>query len=118
MEIAPSVFNCSCPNGFTGKFCEKKITYYLGYDILEKTDRMTNNLNPCLSRPCLNEGVCLLKSIGYSCICGLQYTGSNCEYLINHCVTNPCLNGGTCLNTFVGYICSCSEKFTGNHISL
>ncbi len=96
MEIAPNVFNCSCPNGYTGTFCEKKITYYLGYDITDmtlKSDRMTNSLNPCLSRPCLNEGVCLLKSIGYSCICGLQYTGTNCQYLVNHCEKNPCLNG-------------------------
>ena len=118
LEVAHNVFNCSCPNGYSGRFCERKVNAILGlglgFESMVKQHRLPMFENPCTSRPCLNDGICLLKTEGFSCVCGLQYTGMNCQYMMNFCATNPCLNGGTCVNNMYGYTCVCNKYFTGN----
>ena len=89
---------CKCPFGHTGKFCENRMA----------------DVDECTSKPCLNGGLCLLKSVGYLCMCNLNYAGTNCQYLMNHCTSKPCQNGGTCVHSSLGYTCSCPLNFTGN----
>ena len=88
---------CKCPFGHTGKYCENRMA----------------DVDECTSKPCLNGGLCLLKSVGYLCMCNLNYTGTNCQYLMNHCTSKPCQNGGTCVHSSLGYTCSCPPNFTG-----
>lgn len=80
--------------------------------------------NPCLSSPCLNQGICHSDLVDiYRCSCppgfkvsadtcfldiqrgcdlaGLKAIcsrsqGKNCESALNGCVSSPCANGGTC----------------------
>ncbi|XP_062596788.1 uncharacterized protein LOC134258275 isoform X1 [Saccostrea cucullata] len=60
-----SGFLCHCPLGFYGDRCEK------------------NNLDPCLSHPCQNNGVCKAAKasdgVAFTCTCREGYTGVTCE---------------------------------------
>ncbi|XP_048257430.1 wnt inhibitory factor 1-like isoform X2 [Haliotis rufescens] len=78
------VGECSCMQGFEGKFCR---------------------LATC-GRTCENGGRCLPE--GY-CWCTKGYYGEACEY--SHCNNSPCENGGTCIGPIR---CQCSAGFSGN----
>ena len=76
-------------------------------------------LNPCLSSPCLNSGMCITLmddkgvSRGFLCRCrSPQDSGAYCEQR-NFCFSNPCLNGGTCKTTPTGFTCQCPATWTG-----
>ena len=60
---------CSCPTGYTGARCEKRI------------------VNPCENTKCLNGGTC----INGSCSCPPGYSGANCQ-TVSDCYVN---NKGT-----------------------
>ncbi|XP_074048182.1 vitamin K-dependent protein Z [Macrotis lagotis] len=40
---------------------------------------------PCISQPCLNNGICQDSIRSYICICLKGYEGMNCEYAKNEC---------------------------------
>ena len=54
------LFSCRCSGDKSGRFCE------VG--------------DECLSRPCLNGGVCTDHTDSYSCTCRLGYYGSRCQH--------------------------------------
>ena len=72
--------------------------------------------NPCLSSPCLNNGLCVSRPGGfYQCICTSDFTGLNCESRINVC-DGLCKNDGTCVLNDLGSSkakCLCKPGFTG-----
>ncbi|XP_066271848.1 P-selectin-like [Branchiostoma lanceolatum] len=67
----------------------------------------------CLSSPCLNNGTCTDGKSNYTCTCGEQFYGPNCEHDIDDCKSAPCLNDGTCIDGDRNYTCICSEAFYG-----
>ena len=71
-DLSSFDYECSCPEGLTGKNCETPI--------------------PCYSSPCMNSGECLNSAdfSDYSCDCTHQYTGEkNCDIPIP-CEFSPC----------------------------
>ena len=50
---------------------------------------------------------------GYTCVCELGYTGTNCQHKVDNCVDEPCKNGGTCESTIDGFQCTCRPGFVG-----
>ena len=92
-------FECKCPPGYTGKFCESRTTV-------------------CASDPCLNGGICNEYDDYYWCYCQDYFQGYNCEDDTDDCVANPCQHGGTCVNTdweFSPYSCLCPSGYTGDN---
>ncbi|XP_075228633.1 sushi, von Willebrand factor type A, EGF and pentraxin domain-containing protein 1-like isoform X2 [Lycorma delicatula] len=86
---------CSCPKGYFGSYCEKK-------------------LDLCLSRPCLQGGTCYLNSNGYSCSCPAGFKGKHCEEEIDECLSNPCQNSGECVDLINEFHCHCPPSFYGS----
>jgi len=62
-----------------------------------KGSHCENNIDECLSRPCINGGLCLDDIKSYKCQCYSGYTGKNCEIDVNECDSSPCQYNGTCL---------------------
>jgi hypothetical protein len=77
-------------------------------------------VDPCLSKPCLNNGICINRSTynnteSYFCACPLAFTGDNCETSLDPCKTQVrCINGGSCLVVGLNdFKCICPNGFTG-----
>jgi len=73
-------------------------------------------INPCLSSPCVNNGICLSSSLtyNYTCVCPANYTGYRCEDFLGACTPTICQNGGTCVYNGQNAIsCLCSPLWTG-----
>ena len=72
--------------------------------------------NPCLSKPCLHNGVCELQGGDFICHCLPGRSGDICQVIEDPCVSSPCLYGGTCVaaNNSQGFSCECTELFTGS----
>lgn len=96
-----SHFTCKCPKGFTGEYCEEKIT-------------------SCSPNPCLNKGSCLpgRKENSFTCRCFPAFTGKFCEHLLDQCANFPCEHGATCMSTPHGYKCQCPINFTGRNCDI
>ncbi|KAL4717631.1 hypothetical protein ACJJTC_000780, partial [Scirpophaga incertulas] len=65
---------CVCPTGFTGQFCENRVSDDLS------TEQPSSD--PCDSHPCLNGGSCRddkTSHMRYSCDCPLGYRGARCQ---------------------------------------
>lgn len=140
--ILPQPPQCSCPQGFTGLYCETNID--------DCAPDLEGNV------PCKNDGKCLDGINNYTCDCtSTGYTGPDCSYDINecldpltdcgfgkcenlpgsyHCVCDPgycgynckmedpckdndyCKNGGICQCVEdKGYICQCPPAYTGQN---
>ncbi|XP_014215868.1 protein crumbs [Copidosoma floridanum] len=93
---------CSCPAGYTGKYCE-------------------TNIDDCApdaegKLPCNNNGRCHDGVNSFTCDCvGTGYTGPTCDEDINEC-DNQHLNDcgyGTCNNTAGSYRCFCDPGYCG-----
>ncbi|CAF4013030.1 unnamed protein product, partial [Rotaria sp. Silwood1] len=69
-------YSCICQSNYVGDQCERA--------------------NPCLSSPCLNQGICQgywnTTSAWFICLCVGPFTGIKCETSL----LNPC--GGLCMN--------------------
>ena len=48
-------------------------------------DDCSEDVDECLSDPCLNDGDCSNEEGFFLCICGDGYTGERCEININEC---------------------------------
>uniref|UniRef100_A0A3Q4H8C9 Sushi, nidogen and EGF-like domain-containing protein 1 n=1 Tax=Neolamprologus brichardi TaxID=32507 RepID=A0A3Q4H8C9_NEOBR len=96
-------------------------------------------INECLSQPCLNGGTCRNKIGSYQCVCASGFSGNRCQ-IINECLSetcmnrgtcedrpgsyqdmcesNPCLNGGVCRGYRRNYLCMCKDGFFGDQCQM
>lgn len=88
------VFNCTCPDGFTGTLCE--------YDIDE-----------CERNPCQNEGICTNTAGSFACHCQSGFSGSICSVDEDQCQKVDCRNGGSCIPRQEGHYCHCVSGYRG-----
>ncbi len=101
---------CLCNSGFTGQFCEIKIS-------------------PCESSRCSNNSVCVEKDdFSYECQCNTNYHGKYCENKYEPCkqaslTSDPCNQRkgfGKCIDEATSenptnFKCECSLGFTGDN---
>ncbi|KAL3874345.1 hypothetical protein ACJMK2_037373 [Sinanodonta woodiana] len=65
-------------------------------------DIIGHSNDPCISNPCQNIGICLRKDNStFKCICGEEYTGSNCERAIPDEVKHPNNDNSTFTDVFL-----------------
>ncbi|RVE52505.1 hypothetical protein evm_002899 [Chilo suppressalis] len=76
-----TTFSCQCPYGFTGSrehyMCDTEVDL-------------------CYSSPCVNNGTCLRKEGGYTCVCTPGYTGVNCETVLKNASCSVSGDGSIC----------------------
>ncbi|XP_069560144.1 sushi, nidogen and EGF-like domain-containing protein 1 isoform X4 [Brachyistius frenatus] len=71
-------------------------------------------INECLSQPCLNGGTCRNKMGSYQCVCSDGFSGNRCQTVEDPCVLKPCGNRGRCWSDRRGnYNCVCKIGLTG-----
>ncbi|XP_072395755.1 protein crumbs [Diabrotica undecimpunctata] len=89
-------FNCTCPNGFTGKICQ-------------------TNVDECASSPCQNGGTCYDRINGFLCNCTESWMGHTCEKPYDICELGPCKNNATCISSSNkrDFTCRCLSGFEG-----
>uniref|UniRef100_A0A671W0Q0 Sushi, nidogen and EGF like domains 1 n=1 Tax=Sparus aurata TaxID=8175 RepID=A0A671W0Q0_SPAAU len=75
-------------------------------------------INECLSHPCLNGGTCRNQVGSYMCECDEGFSGKRCQTDQDSCESNPCLNGGTCRGYRRNYLCVCKEGFFGDQCQM
>lgn len=109
---------CSCMPGFEGLYCDK-VRFFPGCPPVN---------------PCLNDGVCVEKPLGFKCDCKGNFSGNRCQYkttstshsalsTTNEDTTkkpqcqdkkHTCLNKGICIDTIYGPYCQCLPQYSGN----
>uniref|UniRef100_A0A674BX22 Slit homolog 1a (Drosophila) n=1 Tax=Salmo trutta TaxID=8032 RepID=A0A674BX22_SALTR len=112
----PGIARCAGPTGMEGKLLlttpAKKFECHGEVDSI-----VLAKCNPCLSSPCVNQGICHSDLVEiYRCSCPPEFKGRNCETSLNACVSNPCVNGGTCQldeEEEAAYSCACPLGFDG-----
>lgn len=92
----PNNFTCTCPEAFTGPFCEKDV-------------------NECILKPnvCQNGAKCFNKFGGYQCICVNGWIGHDCSENVDDCSTAACESGATCHDRVGHFYCECPPGKTG-----
>ncbi|XP_053624887.1 basement membrane-specific heparan sulfate proteoglycan core protein isoform X4 [Plodia interpunctella] len=68
---------CSCPLGFSGTYCENRVSDNRPSENIARIPR-----SPCADSPCRNGGTCkgdFNARMKYSCDCPLGYSGANCQ---------------------------------------
>ena len=97
-------FSCYCPSGY--------IHTWTPHGCVEQ-------LNDCMSNPCLNSGSCIDLVNGFQCLCMNGTAGDRCQIICpssscDLCNSNPCLNGGTCsMKMGITFECLCLPGFDG-----
>lgn len=79
-------------------------------------DDCTPFVEPLTREPkCFNDGKCVDRVGGYSCVCPPGYVGERCEGDVNECLSNPCDARGTqnCIQLTNNYHCECRTGYTG-----
>ncbi|KAK5650601.1 hypothetical protein RI129_001630 [Pyrocoelia pectoralis] len=89
-------YQCKCPLGFMGDYCEKKIPF------------CTKEYNPCK-----NSAKCIDHFTHYTCECIAGFNGDNCSNNIDDCENHMCQNGATCIDGINDYVCKCAGDYTG-----
>ncbi|XP_072771226.1 sushi, nidogen and EGF-like domain-containing protein 1 [Nerophis lumbriciformis] len=72
-------------------------------------------MNECVSQPCVNGGTCHDLEASYLCECEDGFRGTQCQTDVDECVSDPCKNGGTCENLLGSYLCYCPPGITGHN---
>ncbi|XP_061593558.1 sushi, nidogen and EGF-like domain-containing protein 1 isoform X1 [Cololabis saira] len=75
-------------------------------------------VNECLSQPCLNGGTCRNKIGSYQCVCKDGFSGNRCQIEQEGCESSPCLNGGVCRGYRRNYVCLCKDGFFGEQCQM
>ncbi|KAG9341579.1 hypothetical protein JZ751_019092 [Albula glossodonta] len=70
-------------------------------------------INECLSQPCLNGGTCRDRVASYLCECDDGFGGPRCQIDMDECLSEPCKHGGTCVDQPGAYYCHCQQGFMG-----
>lgn len=134
-NTGPGSYTCSCPPGYTGTNCDKKLSDCSHKPCLNGATCKEKNgtsyqcecskgwygahcevaVQTCEGKPCLHGGTCMDTIHGYKCSCPSGYIGSECQNYVNHCLPNPCTNGGNCTTVAInpGFKCTCPSGFTG-----
>ncbi|XP_078001185.1 uncharacterized protein LOC144453723 isoform X3 [Glandiceps talaboti] len=106
-------FMCHCPNGFTGRRCESRLTVQVCPPVFEDMYDACADTQICEGDYSCDNGMkcCSTSSrCGHSCIQPVN-NGSMCE------AGHPCENGATCI--VIGgsphYKCLCLPGLTGTH---
>uniref|UniRef100_A0A8C8ITI9 Slit homolog 1 protein n=1 Tax=Oncorhynchus tshawytscha TaxID=74940 RepID=A0A8C8ITI9_ONCTS len=112
----PGIARCAGPTGMEGKLL--LTTPAKTFECHGEVDSgVLAKCNPCLSSPCVNQGICHSDQAEiYRCSCPPEFKGRNCETSLNVCVSNPCVNGGTCQldeEEEAAYSCACPLGFDG-----
>uniref|UniRef100_A0A7N8X7R7 Slit homolog 1a (Drosophila) n=1 Tax=Mastacembelus armatus TaxID=205130 RepID=A0A7N8X7R7_9TELE len=112
----PGIARCAGPQGMEGKLL--LTTPAKKFECTGDVDAaVLAKCNPCLSSPCLNQGICHSDLVEiYRCSCPPGFKGRNCETALNACVSNPCANGGRCQvneDEEGEYSCTCPLGFEG-----
>ncbi|KAF3850134.1 hypothetical protein F7725_019853 [Dissostichus mawsoni] len=94
MNTEPDEFQCSCPQGYSGKTCQ----------IAE---------HACVSNPCTNGGSCHEVPSGFECHCPPGWEGPTCANNLDECASSPCAQGGTCVDLEDGFECVCPPQWEG-----
>lgn len=93
-------FQCKCAAGFYGWRCK-------------------NQVDPCSSGPCFNDGVCQANGNQFTCNCSKEFEGRFCELSVSKCRLGYCQNNANCIELFNGEVqCSCSPGFKGEHCEI
>lgn len=91
-----SKFQCKCQIGFFGWRCQ-------------------HQMNPCLSGPCYNKGVCQPNGKQFTCKCLDEFEGALCEQSVSKCEFSYCQNEGKCKRLPDGDTeCDCKMGFVGD----
>lgn len=108
--VNPELLERFC--AFGGLFCRQTLTLEV-HDIDATSTFPHTNTHPrtlllstgvncrdevqeCLSQPCLNDGRCVDLRNGFECECAAGWTGFRCQIDVDECVSQPCRNGGAC----------------------
>ncbi|XP_013884547.1 sushi, nidogen and EGF-like domain-containing protein 1 isoform X2 [Austrofundulus limnaeus] len=75
-------------------------------------------INECLSQPCLNDGSCQNKIGSFQCVCKEGFSGNRCQIDSNECLSEPCMNEGTCEDQPGSYLCHCPQGFKGQNCEI
>lgn len=117
---------CNCGTGFTGKMCQSDIdecsesapcNYFQKCVNLHGSYRCDVGCDMNAgNNPCQNGGICEQAHSGnYSCKCGLNFEGKNCETKKNFCKNIKCQNGSICVDHPDSYECQCVNNFYGGN---
>ncbi|KAM6963106.1 sushi, nidogen and EGF-like domain-containing protein 1 [Aplochiton taeniatus] len=71
-------------------------------------------INECVSQPCLNGGTCRDRVASFLCECDHGFSGDRCQTDTDECLSWPCKHGGTCEDQAGSYFCHCQKGFTGS----
>lgn len=85
-------FECICPAGFGGDFCE-----------IDSDD--------CEDEQCGEHGFCTDGIDSFSCFRVPGYEGATCEVETDECASEPCQNEVPCTDHINEFTCDCRELF-------
>lgn len=94
-------YQCVCPDGFTGRFCE---------NTMEKCDL-----------PCKNFGICVQEDEQYFCLCRDGFEGEFCEKQITKVCDGGdlCENRGKCIeDDGNSFYCICVDGYIGKRCNV
>lgn len=135
--INPSLFSCTCLQGFTGSYCETRLDlclsapcengatcrHFAGEQLTCTcppgfTGKFCEVLsNPCEVNSCHSHGECNEVEGEIVCECSFGYYGDRCEFKEDYCTPNPCVVG-TCFSAFNSYLCQCPAGALGKRCHL
>ncbi|XP_076460570.1 slit homolog 2 protein-like isoform X2 [Babylonia areolata] len=113
--VEPGIAMCAGPRQMKSKLILFTDSSY--FECLSDPDpAVAQKCNVCLTKPCLNDGVCrLVEFKNFTCDCTPGFHGSRCEQQIDACFGNPCNNGGKCeVLEFGRFRCHCLDGFDGD----
>ncbi|GAB5580114.1 protein crumbs homolog 2 [Prionailurus iriomotensis] len=114
----PNGFQCHCPDGYTGipgNSMSKAPREMLSRKCLEEQAvgglTCQEDVDECLSEPCLHGGTCDNTVAGYTCWCPETWGGHDCSVRLTGCQGHTCPPAATCIPIFKSglhsYACRC-----------